>query len=98
MHGDFARASDEARKILVEFVQAGVDQRLPGQGIERAGLDAMHQLARSASAGDEVKPAARAHAAVQAQDASGDGIAMMKIVEEPAVQAGGSQLFLNVLD
>ncbi len=98
LHGDFARAADEARKILVQLVQAGVDQLLAGQSIERAGFDAMHQLARSPSAGNEVKPAARAHAAVQPQDASGNGIAMMKIVEEPAVQAGGSQLFLNVSD
>src|SRR2546427_8499597 len=99
LHGDSARAADQARQVLVQFVETGINQFLSRQTIERARLDAVHQLPRNAAAGNQIKPAARAHAgAVQSQYTGGNRIAMMKIVEEPAVQACGPQFLLDGFD
>ena len=56
----------------------------------------MHQLARLALGGNEVVPAARdVRVFVEPQNARGDGIAVMMIVEQPAVKAGFAQRGLN---
>ena len=56
----------------------------------------MHQLARLARRGNEVVPAARdVRLLVEAKDASADRIAMMMVVEEPAVVTGVAQSCLN---
>src|SRR5947209_7136179 len=58
----FARtcaAAGQACKVLVQLVEAGINQVLARQPIKRAGLDAMHQLPRNAAAGNQIKPAAR---------------------------------------
>ena len=49
----------------------------------------MHQLARLAHYRHKVIPAARdVRLLVEAEDARGDGIAVMMVVKEPAVNAG----------
>jgi len=56
----------------------------------------MHQLARLARGGHKVVPAARdVRLFVQAQNALGDGVAVMMVVEEPAVKAGLAECGLN---
>ena len=48
----------------------------------------MHELARLTAGGNEVVPAASdVRVRVDAQDASGDGIAMVMILKEPAVDS-----------
>src|SRR5260370_12748338 len=99
LHGHLARPPDQTRKILVELVEAGVDKFLSRQTIERPGLDAVHQLPWGATARNEVEPATSGHAAaIQPQYTRSNRVAMMEIVEKPAVQAGGSQLFLYRID
>ena len=56
----------------------------------------MHQLARLAGGGDVVVPAAGdVGFGVEAEDALADGVAMVVIVEEPAVVAGVTEGRLN---
>ncbi len=71
----------------MQFVQAGVKQRGPGQRVEYMGLNAVHELAGNAAGGDQIEPAPGGHASlVETENAGRDGVAMMKIVEEPGVQ------------
>src|ERR1017187_4596325 len=56
----------------------------------------MNQLARLAGSGDEVIPAARdVRLLVEAEDMGGYGVAVMMVVEEPAVVAGLAEGGLN---
>ena len=56
----------------------------------------MNELARRPARRNQIKPAPRPHAArSQPQNMRADGIAMMKIVEKPAVQLSRAQLPLN---
>jgi hypothetical protein len=58
----------------------------------------MDELARLACGGDEVVPAAGdVRLGIEAQDASGDGVAVMVVVKEPAVEAGFAQMRLESL-
>ena len=60
-----------------------------GQRVEAALLDAVHQLARLARGGNEVVPTARdVRFFVEREDVRGNGIAVMVIVKEPAVESG----------
>src|SRR5438105_8446090 len=99
LHGHLASASDQARKIAVEFVKTGINELLSRQAIQSSGLDAVHQFTRSAAAGNQVEPATRAHPpAIQPQYTGCNRIAMMKIIEEPPIRAGGSQFLLYGID
>ncbi|HEY6541047.1 MAG TPA: hypothetical protein VIZ18_08925, partial [Ktedonobacteraceae bacterium] len=61
-------------------------------------LNAMYQLARLTRRGHEVVPTPRdVQAFAQSEDAVGDGIVMVMVVKEPAVELGLSQSFLNCL-
>jgi hypothetical protein len=52
----------------------------------------MDQLAGFAVGGDEVVPAAGdVGVGVEAEDASGDGVAVVVVVKEPAVEGGGAE-------
>ena len=56
----------------------------------------MDELARIAAGGDEVIPAAGdVGVRIEAEDASGDRIAVVMIVEEPAVELRGAKGGLN---
>ena len=69
---------------------------MPGSGSRRPCFDAMHQLARLACGGNEVVPAAcDVQLSAQPEDAVGDGVAVVVIVEEPAVELGVAQSGLN---
>ena len=59
-------------------------------------LDAVHQLARLAGGGNVVIPAAGdVRLGIEAKDALANGIAVMMVVEEPAVVSGVAQGGLN---
>src|ERR1700759_2449267 len=77
---------------------AGVISSAAGQSGQRSGLDLVDQFSRGSFGGDEVIPAASAHAVGKFQQAVGDGVAAAKIVEEPAIEFGGAQVFLDFCD
>ena len=64
--------------------------------VEPCGFNAMNKLARLSNGWDEVVPAARdVRVRINAQDARGDGVAVMVIVKEPAVDLRGAKSGLN---
>ena len=70
-----------------------------GQTIEHARFDAMDKLSRFAARWNEVIPAAGREAVRRKlQYSRGDRVAMMMIVEKPAVEAACAQFLLNGLD
>src|ERR1700674_4779062 len=55
----------------------------------------MHELAGNAARRDQIEPAAGGHAALfETENAGGDGVTMMKIVKQPAVQGLRTQFAL----
>src|SRR5579862_8064214 len=82
----------------MQLVQARVEELLARQRVQRRSFDPMNQLPRRAPRGNQVEPAPRAHTTFEPQDAFRNGIAMMKVVEEPTVELIGSQLSLYGLD
>src|SRR5271168_5360415 len=59
----------------------------------------MHQLSRLSFRRDEVEPAPRSHPIVaKAQNVPGNRVAVMMVVEKPAIDLTGSQLGLNRFD
>ncbi len=98
LHGDGGGAVEEEFEFLFELLPGGVGVFGAGEGVELAGLDAVDELAWFADGGDEVEPAARDEAVlVEAEDAVGDGIAVVVVVEEPAVEVVFAQGGLNRL-
>ena len=80
----------------MQFLPTGIEGFGAGQCVEAALLNAVHELARLAGGGNEVVPAARdVRFWVEREDLRGDGIAMMVIVEEPAVERGFAQSGLD---
>ena len=72
---------------------------MPGSGSSRPTFDAVHQLARLAGRGHEVIPAPRdVQPFAQPEDAVRDGITMMMVVEEPAIEPGLTQSFLDRIE
>ena len=70
-----------------------------GQRVEAALLDAVHKLARLAGGGNEVVPAARdVGFGVEAKNAFRDGIAVMVVLKEPAVEAGVAEGCLDLVE
>jgi len=66
------------------------------EGVETALLDAVHKLARFAGSGNEVVPAASdVRFRIEAENALADGIAVMVVIEEPAVEVRIAQSGLN---
>ena len=96
LHGDGDGAVEEELEFLLELLPGGVGAFAAGEGVELAGLDAMDELARLAFGGDEVEPAAGDEAVlVEAEDAIGDGVAVVVVVKEPAVEVVLAQGGLN---
>ena len=63
---------------------------LGGEGIEFEGLDAVNEFLGLAVGGDEVIPAAGDEAlGVETEDAAGDGVAVVMVIEEPAIKSSG---------
>ncbi len=90
LHGDADCAGEEGLKLGFELLPGGVDGFCAGEGVELEGFDAMDQFPRLALRGDEVVPAAcDVGVGVEAEDAVGEGVAVMMIVEEPAVEGAG---------
>ncbi len=87
LHGDFGGAGEEFFEVGFELLPGGVFEFGAGEGVEFAGLDAMDELFGLAGGGDEVVPAAGDEGGlVEAQDAVGEGVAVVMVVEEPAVK------------
>ena len=60
------------------------------------GFDSVDELSRFALGGDEIVPATRAHQFFgKAEDAIGDGVAVVVIVEEPGVNVTLAKRVLN---
>ncbi|WP_433983681.1 hypothetical protein [Tunturiibacter empetritectus] len=79
-------ACEESFDLRFELLPGGVDGLCAGQGVESSGFDAMDQLLRLAVRGDEVEPAAGdVGVGVEAEDRVGEGVAVVVVVEEPAV-------------
>ena len=90
------RAGQHRLQARGQLLPARIESLGAGQRVQPPLLDAMHQLARLARGGHKVVPAPRdVRFRVEAQNAPGDGVAMMVVVEEPAVEAGLAQRRLN---
>ena len=88
--------SSIAARFCFEFLPGGVLRLGAGEGVELAGLDAVDELAGLAVGGDEVEPAAGDEGVlVEAEDAVGDGVAVVVVVEEPAVEVLFAERRLN---
>ena len=99
LHGEGGGVVEEGFELLIELLPGGVLGAGAGEGVEFAGLDAVNELAGLAVGGDEVEPAAGDKAAfVEAEDAVGDGVAVVVIVEEPAVEVVFANCRLNCLE
>ena len=96
LHGDGGGAVEHGFELVLELLPGGVGVLGAGEGVELAGLDAMHELAGFAVGGDEVIPAAGDEAVlVEAEDAVCDGVAMVVVVKEPAVELVLAERGLN---
>src|SRR5437763_218050 len=88
-----------ACKTRGQFLPARIEAFGAWQLVEAALLDAMQQLARLARGRHKVVPAARdVGFFVDAEDAPGDGVAVMMFVEEPAVKASLADCGLHRVD
>src|SRR5262249_15555533 len=71
----------------LQFLPAQIDGGFTGEGIERAGLNAMNQLARLALSRDVVEPPSREHYVFSdAEHAPRQDVEPAEIVEKPAVK------------
>ena len=96
LHGDAVGAGEHGLKAGGELLPAGVERLGAGQRVEAALLDAMDELARLALGGNEVVPAAGdVGLCVEAEDVRGDGVAVVMVVKEPAVEAGVAESRLD---
>src|SRR5438046_4861038 len=72
--------------LLKQLLPPRIEVLRAGQTVEMSGLDSVDQLDRLSACGDQVEPSPRNHQAIrQSKDAIGDGIAVMMIVKQPAV-------------
>ena len=86
LHGDFGCAGEEGFELGFELLPGGVDGFGAGEGVEPEGLDAVDEFFWLAGGGDEVVPAAGdVSVGVEAEDAVGERVAVVMVVEEPAV-------------
>src|SRR5580704_9048250 len=96
LHRNVFATGEEFGQNLVQFFPSGVEKFLAVVRIEGALLDLMYQLARFTFCRNEVKPAPGDHRViVQAEDVAGDGIAMVMVVKQPAVNFICAQFGLN---
>ncbi len=90
-------AGEDGLEAGFELLPGGVLGLGAGEGIEAAGLDAVDELFGLADGGDEVEPAAGdVQVVAEAEDAIADGIAIVMVVEQPAVYLGVAQCRLNL--
>ena len=93
----FELAGEDGLEAGLELLPGGVLGLGAGEGVETAGFDAVNELFGLADGGDEVEPAAGdVEVVAEAEDAIADGIAIVMVVEEPAVDLGVAQCRLNL--
>ena len=96
LHRDGLRRAEHRLQHLLLLRPRQVHVLRAREVVAAPGLDAMHELLRFALGGNVIEPAPRGEAAgVHVQDARGDGVAVVEIVKEPAVDAGFAQCGLN---
>src|SRR5437867_9277658 len=82
--------------LLKQLLPPRIEVLRARQTVEMSGLDSVDQLDRLSACGDQVEPSPRNHQAIrQSKDAIGDGIAVMMIVKQPAVDIALAQGGLN---
>ncbi len=92
LHGDAGEGSEHGVETTLELLPGGVDAFGAGEVVELAGFDAMDELAGLAFGGDDVVPAAADEAGSgKAEDGGSNGIAVVMVVKEPGVEAGGAK-------
>ena len=99
LHRDLPAAGKQLSQLPAQLFPARVGQLAPCERVQRPLFDLVHQFPRLASRWYEIKPPARRHAVVsQAEDVARDRVAMVMVVEEPAVNLAGPQFGLNGFD
>ena len=99
LHGEAACAGQHGSERRFELLPGGVLGLCSGQRVEAAGFDAVDELLRLPMGGNQVVPApCDVQTLGQAEDAVGQGIAAVVIIEEPAVQAGITEGGLDGLE
>src|SRR3984885_5508647 len=99
LHGNFPAAGEQLSQLTVKLFPAGIYLLAPRKRIKCALLNLVYQFSRFASGGDQVKPSPCRHSILsQAEDAASDRVAMVMVVEQPAVNLAGPQFRLDCLD
>lgn len=99
LHRDFLAAGQQSAQKFVQFFPARINKFLAGEIVQRALLDSVDQLARLAFRGNEIEPAARGEAVrAQSENAARDGVAMVVVIEKPAVNFAGAEFRLDRLN
>ena len=96
LHGHPVRSAQKFAQAGQLLRPTGIRDLRAGDGIQHAALDTVHQPGGFAFGGDEVVPAAgNVPARFETEYAIGEGIALMVIEEQPAVELLATQLPLN---
>ena len=86
LHGEVAVRRQHGLEIFEQLLPARVLALGAGQGVEMAGLDAVHQLARLALGGHNVIPAPCDHQVLgKSEHAIGNGVAVVVVVKQPRI-------------
>jgi hypothetical protein len=92
LHGEGFGSGEHRIEARLKFLPRGVAVELSGEAVEASGLDAVGEFLRGSGRGDEVKPAAGDVAVGrEAEDAEAEWVAIVMVVEEPAVEVGVAQ-------
>src|SRR5438094_2681698 len=96
LHGNVAMICEHGLDLLKQLLPPRIEVLRAGQTVEMSGLDSVDQLDRLTACGDQVEPSPRNHQAIrQSKDAISDGMPMMMVVKQPAVDIALAQGGLN---
>ena len=96
LHGNFFAALKDGGELELELLPRGVLAFCAGECVELEAFDAVNDFFRLSVRGDEVEPAAGDEAVlVEAENSVGDGVAVVVVVEKPAVKVLGADGGLN---
>ena len=98
LHGDLFHAGGEFPEGVDLLGPTGVGDAVAGEFAEGVALDAVLHAARFAGGGDHVIPAAGGRSGGEAEDAVGEGVALVVIEEEPAVEGLGAEFGLDFFE
>jgi len=96
LHGHFFGAPQHRFEQGVLLLPRQIDMFGAGKVIAAPGFDTVHQFLRLAGGRNVIVPAPRGKTVgVHAENARGDGVTVVKIIKEPAIEAGVLQGVLN---